>query len=60
MQVLHVKWEDNNVQRKYVLSEVFADTGELISASSIPAYYKGGLLIGTVVDKLAYCEVNAF
>ncbi|XP_072026105.1 serum paraoxonase/arylesterase 2-like [Amphiura filiformis] len=62
-QVLHVKWEDpTRVTHGYTLSEVFLDTGDFLSTSTIAAYHQStkGLLIGTVVTKLAYCQINAF
>ncbi|XP_072026107.1 serum paraoxonase/arylesterase 2-like [Amphiura filiformis] len=62
-QVIHVKWEDpTRATHGYTLSEVFLDTGDFLSGSSIAAYHQStkGLLIGTVVTKLAYCQVNAF
>ncbi|XP_072018660.1 serum paraoxonase/arylesterase 2-like isoform X2 [Amphiura filiformis] len=62
-QVLHVKWEDpTRATHEYTLSEVFADTGEFLTGSTVATYHQStkGLLIGTTTTKLAYCQVIAF
>ncbi|XP_033101818.1 serum paraoxonase/arylesterase 1-like isoform X1 [Anneissia japonica] len=58
-QVLHVKFADES-RRQYEISEVLSNDGSLISGSSVAAYYKGSMLVGTVVDKMAYCQIIAY
>ncbi|CAG5135730.1 unnamed protein product [Candidula unifasciata] len=41
------------------ITELFYDHGDLISASSCAAIYKNKLLIGSVINKLVVCDVNA-
>ena len=40
------------------MEEIFSDSGRYIFASSVAAYRKGGVLIGTVMHKAMYCEVK--
>ncbi|XP_070532152.1 serum paraoxonase/arylesterase 1-like [Ptychodera flava] len=40
--------------------EVFMDDGSLISGSSVASYYDDKILIGTVFEKTAFCEIKAF
>ena len=40
------------------LEQIFSDTGRYIFTSSVAGYRKGGLLIGTIIHKIVYCEVK--
>ncbi|XP_077977303.1 serum paraoxonase/arylesterase 1-like [Glandiceps talaboti] len=42
------------------IREVFMNDGSLIKGSTVASHYDNKMLIGTVVDKVAYCEINAF
>lgn len=55
-QVLHVKLVDNAVSE---IEEVFADDGDFIAGTSSATVVSGKLVIGTVFDKAAVCEMNA-
>ncbi|XP_071941540.1 serum paraoxonase/arylesterase 2-like [Antedon mediterranea] len=58
-QVINVKFLDKS-RKRYEISEVLSNDGSLVSGSSVAAYYKGTMLIGTVLDKMAYCKIVAF
>ncbi|XP_070532153.1 serum paraoxonase/arylesterase 1-like [Ptychodera flava] len=40
------------------IREVLMDDGSLVSGSSVASYYDNKLLVGSVLDKLAYCEIK--
>ena len=55
-QVLMISIRDNNVSK---LQEVYLSNGDPISGSSVAAYFKGKLLIGSVFDpKFLLCSVT--
>ncbi|XP_071941539.1 serum paraoxonase/arylesterase 2-like [Antedon mediterranea] len=58
-EVINVKFLDKS-RKRYEISEVLSNDGSLVSGSSVAAYYKGAMLIGTVLDKMAYCKIVAF
>ncbi|XP_067687607.1 serum paraoxonase/arylesterase 1-like [Haliotis asinina] len=53
-QVLQIKLKDGSVSS---VTELFLDDGNLISASTVATIYKKKMLIGSVFDKLVYCDV---
>ncbi|XP_054752065.2 serum paraoxonase/arylesterase 1-like [Lytechinus pictus] len=56
-QVLNIKLDK---ELNPTIREVFSDNTGLIKLSSVASRYGNGLLIGTVVDKAAYCEGITF
>ncbi|XP_070532975.1 serum paraoxonase/arylesterase 1-like [Ptychodera flava] len=42
------------------IREIFVDDGTLASSSSVASYYDDKLLVGTVLDRLVYCEIKTF
>lgn len=40
------------------ITELYSDDGSQISGSSIASLYKGKLLVGSVVDKMVFCDVR--
>ncbi|XP_070532154.1 serum paraoxonase/arylesterase 1-like [Ptychodera flava] len=59
-QVLRVQLESKSAPYARVdIREVLMDDGSLVSGSSVASYYDNKLLVGTVFDKLAYCEIKA-
>ncbi|XP_070532141.1 serum paraoxonase/arylesterase 1-like [Ptychodera flava] len=60
-QVLRLRFDDQNSPFENIdVREVLMDDGSLIKGSSVASYYDNKMLIGTVVHKLAYCELIAF
>ncbi|XP_077986872.1 serum paraoxonase/arylesterase 1-like [Glandiceps talaboti] len=60
-QVLRIHFNSNNEPYSRTnIREVFMDDGSLISGSSVASFYGNKLLIGTVFDKMALCEITAF
>ena len=43
-------------KEEWQLSDVFMDDGSLLSGSSVGVYAKDRLYIGSVIDKIVYCE----
>ncbi|XP_067685764.1 serum paraoxonase/arylesterase 1-like [Haliotis asinina] len=54
-QVLQVKLKEGTVSS---VTELFVDDGHLLSGSSVAVVYKKKMLIGSVINKLVYCDVN--
>ncbi|XP_070532150.1 serum paraoxonase/arylesterase 1-like [Ptychodera flava] len=60
-QVLRLRFGDQNSPFENIdVREVLMDDGSLIKGSSVASYYDNKMLVGTVVHKLAYCELMAF
>ncbi|XP_070532142.1 serum paraoxonase/arylesterase 1-like isoform X1 [Ptychodera flava] len=60
-QVLRLRFGDQNSPFENIdVREVLMDDGSLIKGSSVASYYDNKMLVGTVVHKLAYCELSAF
>ena len=59
-QVLNVKVDAEGHPRSDAITEVFADGGELISASAVALRHKDGLLIGSVSHHLVHCRLDCF
>ncbi|KAJ8028760.1 Serum paraoxonase/arylesterase 1 [Holothuria leucospilota] len=55
---VHPKGPADDPFSSYQLFSPFEDDGELVSASSSVALYKNKMLIGTVLHKAAFCEIN--
>ncbi|KAJ8039244.1 Serum paraoxonase/arylesterase 1 [Holothuria leucospilota] len=47
----------DNPFETYRILEIFADDGNLLSSSSSAAIYKNQLLLGSVLEKAAYCRI---
>ncbi|XP_077986627.1 serum paraoxonase/arylesterase 2-like [Glandiceps talaboti] len=45
---------------KVDIRQVFMNDGSIVSGSSAACYYDNQLLVGTVLQKMAYCEIRAF
>ncbi|XP_046584014.1 serum paraoxonase/arylesterase 1-like [Haliotis rubra] len=54
-QVLQVKLKEGTVSS---VTELFVDDGHLVSGSSVAVVYKKKMLIGSVINKLVYCDVT--
>ncbi|XP_014671113.1 PREDICTED: serum paraoxonase/arylesterase 2-like [Priapulus caudatus] len=54
-QVLRLRMKEGKVQS---ISEVYADDGTNLIGSTVAVYRDNGLLIGTLRDKLMYCNVQ--
>ncbi|XP_070532151.1 serum paraoxonase/arylesterase 1-like [Ptychodera flava] len=60
-QVLRLRFGDQNSPFENIeVREVLMDDGSLIKGSSVASYYDNKMLVGTVANKLAYCEIIAF
>ncbi|XP_033101725.1 serum paraoxonase/arylesterase 2-like isoform X2 [Anneissia japonica] len=59
-QVLHVKAVSGGNTKKYQIREVLSDDGSLVKGSSVAAYFQGAMLVGTVMDNMAYCQIKSF
>lgn len=40
------------------ITEIYSDDGNSISGSSVASIYDNKMLVGSVMDKLIYCEVR--
>ncbi|XP_077867925.1 serum paraoxonase/arylesterase 2-like [Saccoglossus kowalevskii] len=40
------------------IQQVFMDDGSLLKGSSVASYYDNKMLVGTVLDKLGFCEIK--
>ncbi|XP_077977178.1 serum paraoxonase/lactonase 3-like [Glandiceps talaboti] len=59
--VLRIHFESESAPYDKVdIRQVFMNDGSLISGSSVASYYDNQLLVGTVLQKMAYCEIRAF
>lgn len=56
IQVLKLEMKDGNVN---YIEEVYAENNRAVHCSSAASHFRGGLLIGTVMDKLLYCKVQS-
>ncbi|XP_046584006.1 serum paraoxonase/arylesterase 1-like [Haliotis rubra] len=54
-QILQVKLKEGTVSS---VTELFVDDGHLVSGSSVAVVYKKKILIGSVINKLVYCDVT--
>ncbi|XP_071100728.1 serum paraoxonase/arylesterase 2-like isoform X2 [Haliotis cracherodii] len=54
-QILQVKLKEGTVSS---VTELFVDDGHLLSGSSVAVVYKKKMLIGSVLNKLVYCDVT--
>ncbi|XP_077986839.1 serum paraoxonase/arylesterase 1-like isoform X2 [Glandiceps talaboti] len=60
-QVLRLRFNFESAPYDVVdVTEVFMNDGTLMKGSSVASYYDNRMLIGTVVDKLVYCEIRTF
>ncbi|XP_070532146.1 serum paraoxonase/arylesterase 1-like [Ptychodera flava] len=60
-QVLRVHFESKSAPYEKVdIRQVFMDDGNMVSGASSASYYDNKLLVGTVIHKMAYCEIKAF
>ncbi|XP_002731966.1 serum paraoxonase/arylesterase 1-like [Saccoglossus kowalevskii] len=58
-QVLRLRLSSNSdPYDKAELRQFFMDGGELISASSVASMYNDAMLIGSVTDRMVYCEIK--
>ena len=57
LQILYLKTnpESGLIQS---ITELFADDGEFLTGTSVASLYKNRMLIGTIIDRLAICDVN--
>ncbi|XP_070532140.1 serum paraoxonase/arylesterase 1-like [Ptychodera flava] len=59
--VLRVHFESKSAPYEKVdIRQVFMDDGNMVSGASSASYYDNKLLVGTVIHKMAYCEIKAF
>nr|XP_006813029.1 PREDICTED: serum paraoxonase/arylesterase 2-like [Saccoglossus kowalevskii] len=59
VQVLKVHFDSSDAPYSDVdIQQVLMDDGTLVSGSSVASFYNNKMLIGTVVDKMAYCEIK--
>ncbi|XP_077862937.1 serum paraoxonase/arylesterase 1-like [Saccoglossus kowalevskii] len=57
--VLKVHFDSSDAPYSDVdIQQVLMDDGTLVSGSSVASFYNNKMLIGTVVDKMAYCEIK--
>ncbi|XP_048238590.1 serum paraoxonase/arylesterase 1-like [Haliotis rufescens] len=54
-QILQVKLKQGTVS---AVTELFVDDGHLVSGSSVAVVYKKKMLIGSLINKLVYCDVT--
>ncbi|XP_077986246.1 serum paraoxonase/arylesterase 1-like [Glandiceps talaboti] len=60
-QVLKIRLDSKKAPLDTIdIREVFMNDGTLLKGGSGASYYDNKLLVGTVFDKLAYCEIKAF
>ncbi len=58
-QIVHIAIDENASSpfESYQVEELFATTGDIISATTVGVYSDGQLLIGTIGKDMLYCEV---